>query len=246
MSARKLFYRVFLLASILAVPAHGAIPCVRAITFSSKALPPGGAATGALTLTSAAPAGGLVVQLHSSTAALQAANSVTVAEGKTSASFDIQARSVAADTNATITVSAGDCASVSAAITIHPPFTATPCVSAVTLSTNSIVGGGGLNGTVVLSAPAPANGATVKLQSTSAAVHVNSLVTIPAGQSSSSFSVSTTSVAAGTYATIQASGSGPCGIVSTNLTVNPIASLAAISLSPLRPWPGDGGESVSG
>jgi len=46
------------------------------------------------------------------------------------------------------------------------------CVSAVNLSANAVLGGGGLTGTVVLTAPAPAGGLVVNLQSSNPLVQV--------------------------------------------------------------------------
>jgi hypothetical protein len=68
----------------------------------------GSSAQGTVTLTSAAPTGGLVVALSTSnTAVATAPSSVTVAQGATSASFAIATRAVSSSTSVTITTSAG-------------------------------------------------------------------------------------------------------------------------------------------
>jgi len=66
------------------------------------------------------------------------------------------------------------------------------------------VGGNTLTGTVSLGGPAPAGGATFDLFSNNAAAIVPTTVTIPAGQTSANFTITTSAVAANTKPTINA------------------------------------------
>jgi len=91
----------------------------------------GTSSQGTVTLTSAAPSGGLVVSLSSSnTAAATVPPSVSVAQGATSASFVIPTSAVTSSTSATITASAGG-VTRTATLTVTPPAqTATLTVTA--------------------------------------------------------------------------------------------------------------------
>jgi len=112
-----------------------------------------------------------------------------------------------------------------------------PSVSAssLTLNPTSVVGGlQSSTGTVTLSAPAPAGGATVRLSSSNGAASVPSSVTVAAGATSGSFTVSTTAVAASTTITISVSYGGATR--SASLTLNPAPppppTLSSLTLNP--------------
>src|SRR5947208_623787 len=61
----------------------------------------------------------------------------------------------------------------------------------LSLSVGAARANASLTGTAILSGPAPAGEAIVKLKSTDPAVHVPASVTIPAGQTSASFNLTT-------------------------------------------------------
>lgn len=93
------------------------------------------------------------------------------------------------------------------ATTPPPPPPPPPAVtlSSLTLNPTSVIGGlESSTGTVTLSAPAPAGGATVALASSNGAASVPSSVTIPAGATSATFTVNTSIVIVATSATISA------------------------------------------
>src|SRR5262249_16914508 len=101
------------------------------------------------------------------------------------------------------------------------------CVSGVTLSSYTVGGGGtGATGTVTLTAPAGAGGVIVSLSSNNLNVLVGTQVTIPAGQISANFPISTLPVVANTPGTISASAGGCTSSVS--LTVQAPSLLALI------------------
>jgi trimeric autotransporter adhesin len=159
--------------------------------------------TGTVTLSGPAPAGGAQVTLASDYGAASVPSSVTVSTGATGASFTVNTTPVTASTPVTISGSYGG-ASKSATLTVTPaPL---PTVSSLTLNPSSVVGGvQSSTGTVTLSSPAPAGGAQVALASNSGAASVPSAVTVPAGATSATFTVSTSTVVVGTSATISAS-----------------------------------------
>jgi len=79
-----------------------------------------------------------------------------------------------------------------------------PSLNSVTVSPSSVVGGNPATGTVTLGAAAPSGGAIVALTDNSSAVATPNGVTVPAGSSSASFALTTSSVTASTTVTISA------------------------------------------
>lgn len=152
----------------------------------------GGAATsGTVLLTAAAPAGGATVALASSHGAVAGVPaSVAVAEGASSASFNISTSAVASAT--TVTLSASWLGVTrSATLTVQPA--AAVSLQALALSSTRVAGGSSLGGSVRLSGPAPAGGVAVALRSSAAALaRVPGQVLVPAGASSASFTITTT------------------------------------------------------
>jgi len=115
------------------------------------------------------------------------------------------------------------------------PSGGAPALSSVSASPSQVVGGNPSTGTVALTAPAPASGATVSLSSASGSVSVPSSVTVGQGMSSASFGITTSAVATQTLTTLSASYGGVTK--TTTLTVNPPAApppaaLATLTLNP--------------
>ncbi|MEY2401744.1 MAG: hypothetical protein QOJ08_1855 [Ilumatobacteraceae bacterium] len=97
----------------------------------------GASSTGTVTLSSAAPAGGMVVTLNSSNAAATVPASVTVAAGAATATFTATTQTVTAQTPVTITAAAGG-ASRTATLTVNPPASGTlPAPSLVSPATDA-------------------------------------------------------------------------------------------------------------
>lgn len=112
-----------------------------------------------------------------------------------------------------------------------PPPPQSAALSSLGLSPTSVTGGNPSTGTVTLTTAAPAGGAAVALSSSNtAAATVPASVTVPAGSTSATFTVSTSSVGANTPATISASYGGVSR--TAILTVNaPAASTDSVSIS---------------
>jgi uncharacterized protein DUF4082/Big-like domain-containing protein len=199
------------------------------VTASSVSLNPssvtgGSSSTGTVTLSGAAPTGGAVVTLTSSnTSAATVPTSVTVAAGSTSATFTVTTSTVSAISTASISATYG--ATVSATLTVNPAAS----VSGVSLSPTSVVGGANSTGTVTLSAAAPTGGVSVALSSSNtAAATVPASVTVPAGSTTATFTVTTLSVASNTTSVITATLGGSAN---TTLTVT-AAALSTVTRSP--------------
>jgi hypothetical protein len=110
-----------------------------------------------------------------------------------------------------------------ASVTVTPATPATIGLSSLAFAPSSVVSGNGSTGTVVAVGPAPTGGVVISLSSgNSAVVSVPSSVTIPAGSTSATFSVSSGSVATATGVSITASSAT---VVSSVVTVDPAATV---------------------
>jgi len=175
---------------------------VSALSVSPASVTGGTSATGTVTLTAAAPAGGAQVTLSDDSGATSVPASVTVPQGATSATFSIGTSAVASSTTSTITATYSG-ATRTATLTVLPP--PAPTLVSLSLNPSSVVGApllGNSTGTVTLSGPAPAGGAVVTLTDNSSACNRPSSVTIPAGATSASFTVTTTIVLIATQCTV--------------------------------------------
>jgi acetyl esterase/lipase len=191
-------------------------PVLSGLTLTPSSVAGGcGTSTGKVTLSGKAPAGGLVVALTNANPAATVPASVTVAAGANSATFPIPTATVAANQSGAVTASFGG-VSKSATLTVRPVG-----LLSLSLSPNPVVGPGSVTGTVTLECAAPAGGIAVALSSSATAVawpNVASL-TVPAGSSTGTFTVSTADVSAVSTATIKASANGTNK--SVTLTVQP-------------------------
>jgi thermitase len=171
----------------------GSTPALSSLSISPTSVVGGNSATGTVTLTAPAGSGGFTVQLSSSNSSVASVpSSVTVPAGQTSASFTITTYQGSSTTSLTITASAGG-VTRSASLTVNPPSSGVTLQS-LTISPTSVTGGSSATGTVQLSGPAPAGGVVVQLRSSNTNnATVPSSVTVPAGQTSASFTIRTTS-----------------------------------------------------
>jgi len=99
-------------------------------------------------------------------------------------------------------------------------------VQSLTLSPTSVAGGGTVQGTVALSAPATSGGAIVALSSNSTAATVPSTVTVPAAATSANFTISTGTVSSSQSVIITATYGG--GSSQAMLTVTQAAATNAV------------------
>jgi len=163
-------------------------------------------ATGTVTLTGPAPAGGAVVSLSSANPAATVPASVTVAANLTAANFSLNTTPVSTTTIGNLIASYSG-VNKSTSITVNP---ATPVIlSSVTLTPSAISGGSTSAGTVNLTGPAPAGGAVITILSNRPSkATVPASVVITAGSTSASFNITTVSVKRKTIVTIIASHGG--------------------------------------
>jgi uncharacterized repeat protein (TIGR03803 family) len=224
----------------------GCGPSILSVTFSPASIPNGGSTTGTVTLSAAAPSGGSVVSLVSGYPYIETPATVTVPAGSSSATFTGTAQTfISSDSTATITANLGNS-------TVQGSLTQTPgvVVKSISVRPSTVTGGNSTTATVTIASAAPSSGNQVYLQTNvnnTAAVEAMQLpitVTVPAGQSSGSFSLGTNSVSASVVAPIYAESGGIN--VSTNLTVNPGSSGPTLSSVSLNPATVTGGSNSTG
>lgn len=178
-----------------------------------------------VTLDVPAPAGGAVVKLLSSDAAVAyVPPAVTLAAGTTSKNFNVTTRAVAAPSAVEITATY-DGTTRSATIAVQPPALSSITLSPVTINSPCQTSAG----KVILSAPAPAGGAVVALTSSNSSAQVPASVTVPAGTTWVAFTVTPSVVSVKQTATITASFRGVN--LSKALTLMPVA-VATLTLTP--------------
>jgi hypothetical protein len=184
-----------------------AAPALATLSVSPTRVVGGSGATGTVALTAAAPSGGALVALASSSGVAGVPASVTVAAGATSTNFPVATASVASATAVTLSASYAGLTR-SATLTVDPP-PPPASLSALALSPASVTGGSSSTGTVTLTSAAPSGGLLVALASSNTAVAgVPSSVTVASGASSATFTVSTVSVSTATSVAITASAAG--------------------------------------
>jgi hypothetical protein len=120
----------------------------------------GTSATGTISIGSAAPTGGVIVNLKSNNPSAQVPATVTVPSGATTATFTITTSVISATTTATITASRG-------AVSLTQQLQIDGVTFNLSLSPNTVVGGpsGIVTGTLTLASPAPPSGLQIDLSS---------------------------------------------------------------------------------
>ena len=173
-------------------------PALRGLTMSPASVAGGSSATGTVTLTGPAPAGGIKVSLWSGDSAAGVESSVTVPAEKDSENFTVKTGPVATAKAATIQASLNG-VSLEATLTLEPPV-----LTKLKLRPATVAGGKDSTGTVTIGSEAPAGGITIELSSSQGAAIVPGTVTIAAGKTSATFSVKTTALQSKTAATVTA------------------------------------------
>ena len=166
----------------------------------------GNASTGTVAMTSAAPAGGVVVALSSASSTFSVPASVTVPAGASNANFAITTSVVTSTNMGTLSASYSGVTKTTT-VTVNPPLAT--ALSSVTLNPAAVIGGTSATGTVTLTAAAPTGGATVALASSNTTLaKVPASVVMPAGSTSATFTITTFSARKTATVTITASYAG--------------------------------------
>ena len=196
---------------------------VSGLALSPNPVAGGSSSTGTVTMTAAAPSGGAVVSLTSSnTAVATVPSTVAVPAGATSATFTVSTGTSAFDQSSAISASHGG-VTRTVILQVTASGGSGASLSSLSLSPTSVTGGDSSTGAVTLTAAAPSGGASVALSSSNtSAATVPASVTVPAGATSATFTVSTGSVSSDTSSTISGSYGGTTR--SANLTVTASSS----------------------
>jgi hypothetical protein len=211
----------------VAIPVNGTIASansVVSVTVQPESLAAGAVATGGVRLLYPAHGGNGLVALSSSHSSVTVPATVMVPDGAQAAAFDIIAAAGASQSVVTITARGGTGLPQSASLTL---IANTNAIAGLTLADTAVDGGVGTNGTVNLSGPAPAGGASVMLTSsnTSAAI-LPALILVPEASSNASFSISTLRRSAAAAVTISATYGA---VAQANLTVRACSAMGAVA-----------------
>lgn len=148
----------------------------------------------------------ITVKLSSSNSALQIPAAITIAIGQNSATFNAVTSGVNKTLNVTITASSGG-VTKTAALTLYPVPAATPSLTDVSCSTQSLSGPTTASCSVSLS-PAATSPIAVSLTSSSSAFKVPAAVTIASGETSASFNAVVSAVSTTQSVTLTAASGG--------------------------------------
>jgi uncharacterized repeat protein (TIGR01451 family) len=193
-------------------------PVLSSLTLNPTSVIGGQTLQATVTLSGPVPAGGAVVILSSSNGAASVPASITVPASAISASFTVTTSPVASATSVTIAASYNN-SNASATLWIGAATPTLPTLSAISLNPTSVRGGSASTGTVTLSAPAPSGGAVISLISSNPSIAiVPAGITVPAGATSASFSVTTRRVSRPTSVVISAEYNNTSVSATLNLT----------------------------
>jgi len=193
-------------------PGPSGPPALASVSANPSTVTGGNSATGTVTLTAPAPAGGISVALSSAPSAISVPASVVIPATQSSASFSISTTPVGTTTAGSISASYNG-VEKSTTVTVMPP-----ALTLLSVSPSTVTGGTTVTGTVTLSAPAPAGGVLITLQSSKPAIATPpSSVTMPAATTSVTFLITTVKPSKNTTVTLTASYAG--GSQTATLTV---------------------------
>lgn len=185
-------------------PAPG-VPTLLAIGPAGQDVIGGKAARASVGLVMPASAGGAQVSLTTDNpSVLSVPPSVNIAEGNSTVSFAIGTAPVSTlPTGGNVLASAGG-VTKSIFVTVTPDPNAPPILQAVAFNSSTVVGGTTATGTIFLNSPAPAGGVEATISTSNLIAKPQPVATVPAGQTSVNFSVTTSAVTSNTVVTISA------------------------------------------
>ncbi len=170
--------------------------------------------TGTVTLNDRTPASGMTVTLSSNNGAVTVPGAIVIPGGATSFTFSVNHVVVGSDVTVTITATMNGVTKTQTLAVISSR------IATISVAENPVSGGAYILGTITLNKAAPAGGTVVTVTNTQpAAVSHNYQVTVPGGQSSTTFLIGTSPVSAITTAYITGDTGGYQAICS--LTVLP-------------------------
>ena len=235
---------------------------IKSLMLNPASVTGGYSSTATVTLTAAAPVGGLILQLSSSNAFANVLGTVTVPAGQTTVKFPVGTVSVAAITRTTIQAYVNGTYG-SATLTINPASCTPAALASLALSAATASIGQTVTGTLTLAAPALSGGEVVNLLcDTPAALSLPASVTVSAGATTATFTATALPVTVSTPLNVNASyhgtgfsqpltvapasgggigttpGGGPGGLDTGGMTLTPIAIARGFQLRTFATFPG--------
>lgn len=192
-------------------------PALSQLSLAEATIPAGATTQAIVTLTGAAPGGGIEVLVSSSDGVAMVPASVAVPGGATTVTFSVRTKLVAADTDATVTAAAGG-EKREATLRVQAPIPRPPAFQALEVQPSTFRGGQSAQGTVRLSGPALASGASITIRSSNAIATVPASISIPAGAAAATFTITTRAVSLETNFDLTASLGDQVHSVSIRLT----------------------------
>jgi hypothetical protein len=184
----------------------------------------------AMYLNGKAPTGGFAVSVASNNSLVTVPATITVLAGATAANATVTTKAVTSSTTVVVTAKTG---SVTTETTmVLSPAVVYPAITSFYPSAGVIVGGNAATASVTLASAAGTGGDVVTLASNTAGVTVPSSVTVLAGKTSVSFSLSSTPVTAVTTVTLTAT-LGTSTIKTIVTVIPPSVSLVRVAPSPV-------------
>lgn len=203
-------------------------PITVTIDVDPNAVLGGAPASATVSISTPAPAGGLVVDLSTDDpAASITPNQVTIPAGRTTPlpadTISITTQAVPADVLVTVTASLGVFSTDTDTLLVRAPG-----ITNLVINPNEIAGGGTATATVTIEGPAPA-AFVLDVASDAAQASVPATITIPEGATTATFPITTSIVAADVLATITVTGSSTAASAELNIVA---PSVARITFSP--------------
>jgi len=164
-------------------------PMPNNLTFSPNPVVGGNPVTATVTLNNTAPTGGVTVTLASGTTSVATVPaSVTVLAGAKTATFSVTTFAVTATTSVSLSATANG-QKVSKPLTVNPSV---PILAGFMIPRNTVPGGAATIGILTLNGAAPAGGIVVQLSSSDPSMAaLPATVSIPAGATSASVTITT-------------------------------------------------------
>ncbi|HYG82745.1 MAG TPA: hypothetical protein VD861_20280 [Pyrinomonadaceae bacterium] len=207
---------------------------VSSLTLSRPAVGGGANVTATVTLNGLAPSSGAEVTLSDDIPAATTPASVTVPAGAKTKTFTVTTTAVSSSESGTVTASLGG-------VTKGAPLRVDPItLASFTVLPRSAAGGAKITGTLALNGPAPPEGLAVALSDNIPATTLPAQVTIPAGATSRTFSITSSTVDANQSGTVTAKGGAVTKTAA--LTIRP----PALNTLKLNPASVPGGNDVTG
>ena len=181
------------------------VPTLSTLSCASSSMNGAGSDACTVTLSAAAPSGGISVTLSTSNGAVKVPSSVTVPGNATSVGFTATVSAVKTTQSATLTAKANG---VTKSFTLQLNPAIAPVLSTLSCASASMAGNGSDACTVTLSAAALSGGMSVTLSSSNGAVRVPSSVTVPGNATSVGFTAAVSAVKTTQSATLTAKANG--------------------------------------